>query len=302
MAFRLGREVGSPARRPLHDGRVRPAGGAGACRRRTPVRGPVLAATPAFAWAAYHSLSTPPTPTPTTRSCRRYSCGHSSCSRPIYTAEPFPHSQAGPSLPRSWSRRCGRRTPRSTGLGTPSCSRSAFFWRPSRAAGSSSSTETRSTRSHVFFERTISIQVHRRSPFSIWDWGQYHAAGLPDLHVLQKLLQALLVVGALAVFLVPRRKSPLQLAALTAVLLIGFEIVGDTGARSPNAPRTKLRRLLVPTAGQALSQGKEQHRTAVDFSRCSGASTRPRATIGQPLSEPRHRLKTEKPRICGAFA
>jgi hypothetical protein len=78
---------------------------------------------------------------------------------------------------------------------------------------------------HVFFERTISIQVHRRSPFSIWDWGQYHAAGLPDLHVLQKVLQALLVVGAFAVVLVPRRKSPLQLAALTGVLLIGFEIV-----------------------------------------------------------------------------
>ena len=78
---------------------------------------------------------------------------------------------------------------------------------------------------HVFYERTISIQVHRRSPFSIWDWGQYHAAGLPDLHVLQKVLQALLVIGAFAVALFPRQKSPLQLAALTAVLLIGFEIV-----------------------------------------------------------------------------
>ena len=78
---------------------------------------------------------------------------------------------------------------------------------------------------HVFFDRTISIQVHRTSPFSIWDWGQYHAAGLPDLHVLQKVLQVLLVVGALAVVLVPREKSPLQLAALTAALLIGFEIV-----------------------------------------------------------------------------
>jgi hypothetical protein len=77
---------------------------------------------------------------------------------------------------------------------------------------------------HVFYDRTISIQLHRRSPFSIWDWGQYHA-GLPDLHVLQKVLQALLVVGALAVTLIPRQKSPLQLAALTAVLLIGFEIV-----------------------------------------------------------------------------
>jgi hypothetical protein len=78
---------------------------------------------------------------------------------------------------------------------------------------------------HVFWERTISIQVHRSSPFSIWDWGQYHAAGLPDLHVLQKVLQALLVLGALAVFVVPRQKSPLQLAALTAALMIGFQIV-----------------------------------------------------------------------------
>jgi hypothetical protein len=77
----------------------------------------------------------------------------------------------------------------------------------------------------VFWERTVSIQVHRSSPFSIWDWGDYHAAGLPDLHVLQKVLQALLVVGALAVVFVPRQKSPLQVAALTAALLIGFQIV-----------------------------------------------------------------------------
>jgi len=76
----------------------------------------------------------------------------------------------------------------------------------------------------VFYERTISIQFHRTSPFSIWDWAQYHA-GLPDLHLLQKVLQALLVVGALAATFVPRRKSPLQLAALTAALLIGFEMV-----------------------------------------------------------------------------
>jgi hypothetical protein len=32
-------------------------------------------------------------------------------------------------------------------------------------------------------------------------------------------------VGAVAVAFVPRRKSPLQLAALTAALLIGFELV-----------------------------------------------------------------------------
>jgi hypothetical protein len=39
------------------------------------------------------------------------------------------------------------------------------------------------------------------------------------------VLQVVLLVGAVAVAFVPRRKSPLQLAALTAALLIGFELV-----------------------------------------------------------------------------
>jgi hypothetical protein len=77
----------------------------------------------------------------------------------------------------------------------------------------------------VFWDRTIGWQITRDSPFSIWDWGQYHARGLPDLRVLQWVLEGLLAVGALAAYFVPRRKSPLQLAALTAGLLIGFEVV-----------------------------------------------------------------------------
>ncbi|HYX89029.1 MAG TPA: hypothetical protein VE753_06640 [Gaiellaceae bacterium] len=76
----------------------------------------------------------------------------------------------------------------------------------------------------VFWDRTIPTQVNRESPFSIWDWRQYHA-GLPDLHILQRVLEALLAFGAVAVYFVPRRKSPLQLAALTAALLLGFELV-----------------------------------------------------------------------------
>jgi hypothetical protein len=76
----------------------------------------------------------------------------------------------------------------------------------------------------VFWDRTISWQVGRESPFSIWDWRQYHA-GLPDLHVVQHVLQALLVVGAIAAAFVPRTKSPLRLAALTAALLLGFQLV-----------------------------------------------------------------------------
>jgi hypothetical protein len=77
---------------------------------------------------------------------------------------------------------------------------------------------------HEFWRRTVSWQVRRDSPFSIWDWRQYHA-GLPDLHILQRVLEVLLVVGAIAAYFLPRRKSPLQLAALTAALLLGFELV-----------------------------------------------------------------------------
>src|SRR5207244_11023236 len=77
----------------------------------------------------------------------------------------------------------------------------------------------------TFWTRTFSSQIHRHSPFSLWDWKQYRAKGIPDLHWVQQALEVLLVLGALAAAVLPRRKSPLQLAALTAALLIGFEIV-----------------------------------------------------------------------------
>ena len=78
---------------------------------------------------------------------------------------------------------------------------------------------------HVFFDRTIKIQIDRHSPFSLWDWAQYHASGLPDLHWLQHLLEGLLVVGVVVLAFRPRLRSPLQLAAFSAAVLIGFEIV-----------------------------------------------------------------------------
>jgi hypothetical protein len=77
----------------------------------------------------------------------------------------------------------------------------------------------------VFADRTFGFQLDRESPFSIWGWGQYHAAGVPDLHIVQQVLQVLLVGGALLVAFVPRRKSILQLGALTAAVLLGFELV-----------------------------------------------------------------------------
>jgi hypothetical protein len=77
----------------------------------------------------------------------------------------------------------------------------------------------------VFAERTFGFQLDRESPFSIWGWGQYHARGIPDLHVVQQVLQVLVVAGALLAAFVPRQKSILQLAALTGAVLIGFELV-----------------------------------------------------------------------------
>jgi hypothetical protein len=78
--------------------------------------------------------------------------------------------------------------------------------------------------SRVFWDRTLGWQVGRDSPFSIWGWGQYHASGIPDLGRLQTAAILILVVGSAATFFWPRRKTALQLAALTGAILIGFEL------------------------------------------------------------------------------
>src|SRR5919109_2147921 len=77
----------------------------------------------------------------------------------------------------------------------------------------------------VFYDRTFASQFERESPFSIWDWGQYQADGIPDLGALQEVLIPAVAVFSLALFFVPRRKSPLQLAPLTGAVLIAFELV-----------------------------------------------------------------------------
>jgi hypothetical protein len=77
---------------------------------------------------------------------------------------------------------------------------------------------------HRFWDRTIAFQLDRDSPFSIWDWGQYHAAGIPDLASLQTVVQVCVVVLAGVAAAVPREKHALELAALTAALLLSFEL------------------------------------------------------------------------------
>ena len=77
----------------------------------------------------------------------------------------------------------------------------------------------------VFVERTFDYQFGRDSPFSPWDWGQYHARGIPDLSALQVVLQVSVLGLAGVAAVLPRRKSPLELAALSAAVLAGFELV-----------------------------------------------------------------------------
>jgi hypothetical protein len=77
----------------------------------------------------------------------------------------------------------------------------------------------------TFGRRTLEYQVERESPFSLWDWGQYHARGIPDLSAAQTLLQVGVLVLAGVTAAVPRRKGPLELAALTAAVLLAFELV-----------------------------------------------------------------------------
>jgi hypothetical protein len=75
----------------------------------------------------------------------------------------------------------------------------------------------------VFWDRTFGWQLSRPSPFSIWDWDQY--PGYPDLAHVQTGLKIALVVAAAAVYVVPREKNLIQLAALSGALMIGFELV-----------------------------------------------------------------------------
>ncbi len=76
----------------------------------------------------------------------------------------------------------------------------------------------------TFWDRTLAYQLDRESPFSIWGWGPYHARGIPDLASLQTVVQVCAIVLAGVAAVVPRTKGPLELAALTAALLLAFEL------------------------------------------------------------------------------
>jgi hypothetical protein len=76
----------------------------------------------------------------------------------------------------------------------------------------------------TFWDRTFGFQLDRESPFSLWGWGPYHARGVPDLSSLRTAVQVATIALAGVVALVPRRKGPLELAALSAAVLLAVEL------------------------------------------------------------------------------
>jgi hypothetical protein len=71
-----------------------------------------------------------------------------------------------------------------------------------------------------FYDRSFGYQASRGSPFSVW--------GLePSLGWLQDLARIFPVLLGATLFLVPRRRTPLQIAALGAAVLIATQ-VGST--------------------------------------------------------------------------
>jgi hypothetical protein len=72
----------------------------------------------------------------------------------------------------------------------------------------------------TFVERTISNQVDRDSPFSVW--GQ-----APSLDWLQVVVQAAAAALAILVAFVPRRRTLPQIAALAAAVMIAAQITAD---------------------------------------------------------------------------
>ncbi len=70
------------------------------------------------------------------------------------------------------------------------------------------------------YDRSLGYQASRGSPFSIW--GQ-----APSLDPLQTVTKVLAASFALALFFLPRRRSPVQLAALAAATLIAIQVTSN---------------------------------------------------------------------------
>jgi Glycosyltransferase family 87 len=67
------------------------------------------------------------------------------------------------------------------------------------------------------YDRSLGYQAERGSPFSVW--GQ-----APSLDPLQTALQGVVILFGMALFFVPRRRQPIQIAALAGAVLIAVQV------------------------------------------------------------------------------
>lgn len=70
---------------------------------------------------------------------------------------------------------------------------------------------------HAFYHLTLGSQLHRTSPFSLW--GQHASLG-----PLRRVAEVATVLFAIALAFLPARRTPAQVAALAAVLVIAIEL------------------------------------------------------------------------------
>jgi uncharacterized BrkB/YihY/UPF0761 family membrane protein len=73
---------------------------------------------------------------------------------------------------------------------------------------------------HQVWDRTLGYQLGRDSPFSIW--GQN-----PGLEWLWTAVKVAALALAMGVAFVPRRKTPVQVAALGAAVLVAFQLTAS---------------------------------------------------------------------------
>jgi uncharacterized membrane protein len=77
----------------------------------------------------------------------------------------------------------------------------------------------------AFWRDTISYQVGRPAPFSIWGiWGGSFTNGSNTLTVEQHLVEGAMLALAFAVMFVPKRRGMLEVAALGAAVMIAFQL------------------------------------------------------------------------------
>ena len=215
---------GTPARGALHVDRVRPALPARAVARRAALRRPAARRPRSRSpGPPTRSRSTPRTRTRTTRSCRASSSGASGSSRRPRRAACSRRSRAGRSSRRWSSRRSGSPIPGrrpSLALRPRLRGRDArgVLDRAARAAARCTSCASSGT------ARSVAVRPRTRRARS-GTGGSTTRAGFPICTSCSTCSRRCSSSVRSPLAVVPRRKSPLQLAALTAALLAGFELV-----------------------------------------------------------------------------